>query len=185
MNSEEYVNQTIKEIKEFRLPRYDEIPDVGLYLEQTTNYINSFLGVFGEQELTNSMVSNYVKQGLVPRSVKKQYYRDQIAYFIFIAVAKTVLSIENIQLMLELQRKTYDLPTAYEYFRKETYNVMEYVFGLKDEPVLSPGRHPETKIILRNTIITVVRKLYLDKCFDMYRLTQIEENPDAKVSDKS
>ena len=30
-------------VEEFKLPKYDEIPDVGLYLEQTTKYISEFL----------------------------------------------------------------------------------------------------------------------------------------------
>ena len=28
--------------KEFNLPKYNEIPDVGLYLDQVVKYINSF-----------------------------------------------------------------------------------------------------------------------------------------------
>lgn len=184
MTSEEFLIQTIEDIKKFRLPKYEEIPDVGLYLDQTTNYINSFLTIFSGQELTNSMLSNYVKQGLVSRSVKKQYYREQIAYFLFIAVVKTVLSIENIQLMLEIQRKNYDVSVAYEYFRTETKTIMEYVFGLKENPGIPAGTYSETKIILRNAIITVVHKLYLDKCFDMYRNTRItEENRETSELD--
>ena len=38
-------------IREFHLPRYDQIPDVGLYLEQTTKYINGYLAPLGCMEL--------------------------------------------------------------------------------------------------------------------------------------
>ena len=48
-------------IEEFRLPRYAQIPDVGLYLEQVVRYVNSHLAILGEPALTSSMVSNYVK----------------------------------------------------------------------------------------------------------------------------
>ena len=30
-------------VRRFRLPRYQEIPTVGLYLEQTTKYISQYL----------------------------------------------------------------------------------------------------------------------------------------------
>ena len=53
-------------IRGFRLPQYAEIPAVGLYLEQTIKYINGFLAPLGCLELTGSMVSNYVKKGLIP-----------------------------------------------------------------------------------------------------------------------
>ena len=48
-------------IKTFRLPRFREIPDMGLYLDQTVKYINRFLEPLGGMEITSSMVSNYVK----------------------------------------------------------------------------------------------------------------------------
>ena len=66
-------------IRDFRLPRYAEIPNVGLYLEQTTKYINSYLAPLGCPEVTSSMVSNYVKKGLLPNPIKKQYDSQHIA----------------------------------------------------------------------------------------------------------
>ena len=46
--------------------------------------------------LTASMVSNYVKKGLVSNPVKKQYSREQISYLIYISIAKVSVSIDNI-----------------------------------------------------------------------------------------
>ena len=62
---EKGVNNMIEAIEGFRLPRYAQIPDVGLYLEQVVRYVNTHLAPLGEPELTSSMVSNYVKQGLI------------------------------------------------------------------------------------------------------------------------
>ena len=59
-------------MRAFRLPRYGELPDVGLYLEQTTKYINHYLKPLGCIEITGSMIRNYVKMGLVTNPVKKQ-----------------------------------------------------------------------------------------------------------------
>ena len=60
-------------IRGFRMPRYEEIPNVGLYLEQTTKYISEYLAPLQENAITSSMISNYVKKGLVANRVKKQY----------------------------------------------------------------------------------------------------------------
>lgn len=62
----ELKNRMREDISGFRLPRYEQIPDVGLYLEQTVRYVNSFLAPLGEVELTASMASNYVKHKLLP-----------------------------------------------------------------------------------------------------------------------
>lgn len=67
------MKRMIADIEGFRLPRYAQIPDIGLYLEQVVRYVNSHLAPLGEPELTGSMVSNYVKQGLLPAPQKKLY----------------------------------------------------------------------------------------------------------------
>ena len=43
----------------FSLPRYRELPSVGLYLDQTVQLVNSCFRGFPGVELTPSMVSNY------------------------------------------------------------------------------------------------------------------------------
>ena len=83
-------------IQGFHMPRYQDIPNMGLYLEQTTKYLNHFLAPLGCMEVTSSMISNYVKKGLISSPVKKLYYADQIAYLFFIIIAKQVLFMENI-----------------------------------------------------------------------------------------
>lgn len=152
-------------IQTFNLPRYEEIPDMGLYLEQTVTYISDHLSCLQSISLTPSMVSNYVKQGLIEKPVKKLYRREQIAYLFFIATAKTVLSLEDIQTLIRLQRKTYDTETAYQYFCREFENILFFIFGLKNSVEEVGAERSDEKTFLRNTIITVAHKIYLDKCF--------------------
>ena len=164
------MNQNIKteirdSIRNFRLPRYEELPDVGLYLEQVTKYISDYLAPLEDIQLTGSMISNYVKKGLIQNPVRKQYTRDQVAYLIFVAVSKTVLSMDDIQQLIELQKKVYTSQRAYDYFCSEFENVLFYVFGLKDVLDTVGIDATDEKAMLRNTIITVAHKIYLDKCF--------------------
>ena len=149
-------------IKDFSLPRYNDIPNVGLYLEQVVKYISEYLSPLGSFSLTGSMVSNYVKKGLVENPVKKQYDRKQIASLIFIAVAKNVLSMDDILLLFKMQEKTYEPKRAYDYFCNELENVLGYVFGLKGIETIGSDSN-DTKTMLRNTIIAVAYKVYLDK----------------------
>ena len=165
--TKEFNEAIAKCIEEFHLPRYEEIPNVGLYLDQTAKYINGYLTLFPDLEITPSMISNYVKKGIIPRSVKKLYYRDQIAYLIFIAVTKTVLSMDNIRVLFQMQQKSYDIVTAYEYFRQELVRILTEVFHMEEQAAQSDTELSNEKRMLKNTIIAVAHKLYLDKAFSM------------------
>ncbi len=156
-------------VPDFKLPKYSEIPNVGLYLEQTAKYISECLAPLGTNMVTGSMISNYVKKGLISNPVKKQYNREQIAYLIFIVMAKAVLSIEDIKLMIELQQKTYDSSVAYTYLSEELENVFDYVFGIKDKLENPGNNNHDVKIMLRTVVITIVHKVYLDMFFASYR----------------
>ncbi len=136
---------------------------MGLYLEQTVKYINSYFKSFPEMELTGSMVSNYVKKGLISNAVKKQYYREQIAQLIFITVAKLAVSIDGLALMLSVQKSTYETSVAYEYMRLELINLLEYVFGRKEIPDKVGVENTEQKYLLRTTVTAVAHKMFLDK----------------------
>ena len=168
------MNQAMKDgiqesIAGFSLPEYYQIPNVGLYLEQTAKYISEYVNCLGDFSLTGSMISNYVKKRLIVSPVKKQYNREQIAYLIFIAVAKSVLSMEDLRLFVALQKKTYPARQAYDYFREEMENVLRYVFGEKDTLENLGVDNSDEKTMLRNTVITVAHKVYLDKYFAALR----------------
>ncbi len=154
-------------IAALRLPRYEQIPDVGLYLEQTVKYISSYLNPVQDNCITGSMVSNYVKMGLLRNPVKKQYGRDQIAYLFFIALAKNVLSLENLAKFIRLQQNTYPLPLAYDYFCMEFENILQFVIELKEQPDAIGTETSDEKFMLRKTIIAIAHKIYLEKCFSL------------------
>ena len=114
----------------FALPRYNDLPSVGLYLDQTVQFVNGYFRSFCGVELTPSMVSNYVKKGVVDHPIRKKYTRDQIASLMYIAVSKTVLSIENIDTLFKMQREHCSAGTAYDIFCEELETSLSVVFGV-------------------------------------------------------
>ena len=156
-------------IRGLRLPRYAEIPTVGLYLEQTIKYINSYLAPLGCLELTGSMVSNYVKKGLIPAPVKKQYFPEQISYLFFVALAKNLTSMENIDLLISVQRGTYTLPVAYDYMCGELENMLFYFFGLKNRPEELGETESDEKNLLRGLIMSAANVIYLNNYIEYLR----------------
>lgn len=150
-------------VRHFRLPRYEEIPNVGLYLEQTAKYIGEFLDPVQQGALTASMISNYVKKHLIENPVKKQYSRDQIAYLIFIAVAKNVLSLDALINFIRLQQRTYTVQRAYDYFCTEFENLLQFTFEVSDTVDLGFDDAGDEKRLLFSCIAAVTQKLYLEK----------------------
>ena len=170
------MKKTISEqVRGFRLPRYAELPNMGLYLEQTVKYINSVLEPLGGMELTGSMVSNYVKKDLIANPVKKQYYAEQIAYLFFVVVAKNQLSMEDIGLLIEMQRNTYTLPVAYDYLCDELENMLFYIFAVRDTlEDLGTTQSPE-KDLLRSVILSFALSVFIRKRVENYRNNRLNE----------
>lgn len=165
-------------IADFHLPRYHEITDVGLYLEQVTRLVNAKLERLGCGELTPSMVSNYVKQKTIPGPVRKAYGVDSVAYLIFVAVIKAVLSMEDIRMLISLQQQTNELSVAYNYFCEEFENLLQVVFGLKSEPDKVGVDSSRQKEILRAALMAVTHQIYLDSFLKGLREAEEGGNPE-------
>lgn len=158
--------EAAEKIKDFHFPAYNEIPNVGLFLEQATKFVSEYLEPLEGITITSSMISNYVKKKLIDNPIKKQYYRDQIVYMIFIAVAKSVLTLEEIEILINVRQRNYDTPAMYEYFCKEFETILFYVFGVNDSlENIEPTPPNEDRQLLQNTIITATSKIYLDTIF--------------------
>ena len=145
---------------------------MGLYLEQTVKYINSCLLPLGCLEITSSMVSNYVKKGVIAKPLKKQYYAEHIAYLFFVALAKNLASIEDIGLLIGMQKNSYPLPVAYDYLCCELENSLCYIFGLKDTTDTLGETESDEKNLLRNLIFSAAHVIHMHACFNHIRAEQ-------------
>lgn len=171
--------QIAASVHSFRLPRYNEVPNVGLYLEQTSKYISEYLTPLGECALTSSMISNYVKKGLISSPVKKQYSRDQLVYLMFIALAKSVMSLDALADFFQLQRRTYPLEVAYDYFCQEFESLLFFTFDLKNTIETSYDSVSDEKRLLYTCIVAVTQKVFLEKCLRAIALEEEETRKEA------
>ena len=94
----------------FSYPKWKEIPNIDLYLDQVLLYVNQVcepISSESDKGLTASMVNNYVKHGYLTKPEKKKYQRKQIARLIAITTLKSVFSIQEIaQTLNTLQTET-------------------------------------------------------------------------------
>ena len=143
---------------------------MGLYLEQTVKYLNSCLVKLDEHaEITPSMVSNYVKKGVIPKPVKKQYYAEHIAYLMFVVFAKNLVSIEEIGLLIEMQRNSYALATAYDYMVCEMENILSFLYGNSSTLSTLGDTVSEEKDLFRNLLYSSAHVIYMHACFRLIR----------------
>lgn len=161
--------------RSFRLPRYEEIPDSGMYLEQTAKYICEFINPVLGNAITTSMISNYVKKDLIDNPVKKQYNREQIAYLIFIAIAKNVMSLDGLINFIALQKRTYSLQTAYNYFCDQFEATLFFTAEVNDTMDIVGEDTADEKKLLFSCIVAVTQKIYLEKCLEAIAAEGTEE----------
>lgn len=92
-------------LNNYRLPTWEQIPDLGLYMEQVIVLLRQYLDYLPpelkeEEFITSASINNYVRTKIMPEPVKKRYYRIHIAYLLVICTLKQSLSIALVKKML-------------------------------------------------------------------------------------
>ena len=92
-----------EQLQDFTFPRYAQLPDIELYIDQVISLLNKFLAPLytDTAPITASMINNYVKLRLLPAPEKKRYTRTHLAHLIVITVTKQVIPITDAKLLLD------------------------------------------------------------------------------------
>ena len=110
------LNLILKEFAELDYVHPQDIPNIDLYVDQVTTFIESQLSSMKRNEdekiLTKTMINNYTKNHVLPSPDKKKYSRDHVLMLILIYYLKSFLSIKDIQALLE--------PVTEKYFGTES-----------------------------------------------------------------
>ena len=167
-----------EKILAFKMPRYNELPSIELYIDQVLSYIDSIFDPLEmhdiEKPLTASMVNNYVKQGAVPPTVKKRYSREHIAYLIIVRLAKQIFTIDEIIRMIQIQKSVYDIEIAYNYICEELEKILVAVFTEQPLPRDSSITMKPQRYFVRNTLISVVYKIHTQKLMAIFDVDKVE-----------
>lgn len=98
------INQILEELSRIDYIKPGEIPNIELYMDQVTTFMDSHLAHSKRYEndkiLTKTMINNYAKNKLLPPPAKKKYTKDHMLLLIFIYYFKSFLSINDIQALL-------------------------------------------------------------------------------------
>lgn len=107
-NMEDFENILLKfitEMKETQIVELKDIPNIDLYMDQVTTFMDSVLSDYkrypDDKVLTKTMINNYAKAKIFPSPVKKKYTKNHLILLIIIYHLKTVLSIHDISILLK------------------------------------------------------------------------------------
>lgn len=154
-------------VTKIHIPRWNELPEIDLYLDQVVNYIEKYIGQYNANKedkiITKTMINNYVKQGIMPAPEKKKYSRSHIAYLIVICVLKQVYSISDIGKLISLTIQYFELSKAYNRFCANLEVSVKNVFTRKEFPNVE--KMTEEQYLLKNVVQSVADKLYVELTF--------------------
>ena len=110
-----------KYLLNYHLPAWEEIHDIGLYMDQVITLLRQYLDYLPpelkeEQVITPAAINNYVRKKIMPEPVKKKYYRTHIAYLIMICTLKQCMSISTLQTMIPMGLSEAELQRTYTAF---------------------------------------------------------------------
>lgn len=128
-----------EDLLNYHLPRFNELPELELYIDQVICVLQKHLAIFAKNEevpvITPSMINNYVKQDVMKAPVKKKYDRNHIAHLLVIYILKRSMSISEIKESIEIMEKKYSIEEAYNMFCEELEKALKYTFDPENNEI--------------------------------------------------
>ena len=145
IDNDDLLNSIMASLGRIETISLDEIPNIDLYMDQLTSFMDERLKKTtrhpGEDKiLTKTMINNYAKNDLLPPPIKKKYSKDHLILLIVIYYLKNILSINDIQTLIE--------PLKHRYYGEEDKlglsRIYETLYQLQEE-CLEPVKEDITK----------------------------------------
>ncbi|WPC44846.1 DUF1836 domain-containing protein [Clostridium sp. JS66] len=165
---EESLKKLLEEVCSFEQLEFSGIPDIDLYMDQVTTFIDDKFSHLKRNEedtaITKTMINNYTKAGILMPPKKKKYSRQHMVLIILTYYLKQILSINDIQELFapivedinKSENSKLDLKDIYNNFldieKKETED-----FKLDFEKSLDCQNNDENKEDTSKLIIIVIK----------------------------
>ena len=156
-------------IKNFHIPRWNELPTLDLYMDQVIALIDTTLGAFfseiGAASLTKNMVNNYVKAKIVDAPVNKKYPKLSVAMIIVVYILKNCYATDEIGKLIKLGISLEATEITYNRFCEAIENAVSDVFSGRvsvcNEEI--PGR--DNKSLMENFALSFACKVFVQRTF--------------------
>lgn len=123
------------ETKFYIPPEPGDLPDIQLYMDQMVEFMNEKMKDLDDKSgkvlLTKTMVNNYVKSGILDKPEKKRYSKEQVMKLFMVCHLKSVLSMDEISILLKEASKYGSVEEAFARYRS-------VCLDFKEDPTNSP-----------------------------------------------
>lgn len=144
------------------LPRWNELPNINLYLDQVVTLINNTLSsIYIEDSnliLTKNMINNYVKNKIIEPPIKKKYTKNHLAKFFVICILKEVYKINDIKILIDLALSKSSIDLTYNNFCNLFEKALECVFDKKD--FIDTYSKNESTYLLKSVLLSCAYSIY-------------------------
>lgn len=136
IDTKNLIKSITESLEELEYIKLDEIPGIDLYMDQVTTLMDKKLRSVTrypqeDKILTKTMINNYAKNDLLPPPIKKKYSKEHVLVLIFIYYFKSILSISDIQTLLQPITEKY-FQNGKDFGIKEIY---EEVFRMEADEI--------------------------------------------------
>ena len=125
IDKDNLLNSILESLNSLDYIKPEDIPNISLYMDQVTTFMDTQLErskrYDDDKILTKTMINNYTKNHLLPPSDKKKYSKEHILLLIFIYYMKNILSIRDIDILIE--------PLTNQYFSAEDGLTLEDIYN--------------------------------------------------------
>lgn len=173
--TEQLLQSWMDELQNYHLPRWNELPDIELYMDQVITLIERYLFPLVEQPeddknkvITSAMINNYVKLGIMPKPYKKRYERVHLAHLIVITVLKQVILIPEVKQGIYLQTIiSGNIESAYDLFCDELEDALRVMIhryrASETQPTISIETVGIERLGLHMACISMASKIITEK----------------------
>jgi DNA-binding transcriptional MerR regulator len=207
INNDDLLNSIMESLNRIENIKVEDIPNIDLYMDQLTTFMDEKLRrttryPLDDKILTKTMINNYAKNDLLPPPVRKKYSKDHLILLIFIYYFKNILSINDIQTLLDPVKERFHVSdtdglTLSDIYREiyaledEELTVVEkdikdkYEKSLKsfdDAPEEMKDRLQAFSFMALLAYDVYVKKLIIEKMLDGF--SETEEDGKSKKKDK-
>jgi len=160
-----------KDIINFHIPRWEELPNIDLYMDQVVSFVEESLTTLisskdnkKDKVVTKTMINNYVKNGILNPPTNKKYNKTHLARLNVICMLKQVYSINDINSLIKLALETSGIEVSYNKFCILVEKCIDSTFN-KKEFIYPNEELTEERYLLKTVVETFVNKLYVQKTF--------------------
>ena len=155
----------------YRCPRWEDFPEIELYMDQVVNILENSLNIFSRNEkiITPAMINNYVKQKIVKPPNKKKYDRVHLAYLFVVCILKRIMPISQICDGMAFAMKKYSIPVAYNKFCDELESAIAKIFGEESIEI-------ENVSCTEDSIIRAAANSYANLIYASYLIGTLKED---------